>query len=192
MVRKILTLLAALAVLVPASAQGVKWGVMGGLSFSDFSGVRDAAKLKIDNRTGWQAGMTAALDLGIVSVGPQILFVRQAFDVESGGETVTVRSNSLDVPVLASLRFLHVLHLYAGPVFTLVNSCKQKGGDGPDFGRVRPTTSYAVGLNVTALKHLLVDVRYNGHFKSKEVQIQNNVTDKFRSHNFALSVGYLF
>ena len=53
------------------------------------------------------------------------------------GESLNLRSNSIDVPVLASFRMLKPLRIYAGPVFTVMNDCKQKsGGDLLDFGRI--------------------------------------------------------
>lgn len=71
--------------------------------------------------------------------------------------------------MLVSLRLLRPFRFYAGPVFTVMNDCKQKsGGDLLDFGRVRPTMSYTVGAGVKLLGHMLIDLRYNGQFKGKE------------------------
>ena len=85
--------------------------------------------------------------------------------------------------------------LYVRPVFTVMNDCKQKsGGDLLDFGRVRPTMSYTVGAGVKLLGHLLVDLRYNGQFKSKKdvVLPDGGKLDKLRTYNVALNFGYLF
>ena len=72
---------------------------------------------------------------------------------------------------------------------------KRKSGDDLlDFGRVRPTLSYTVGAGVVLLRHLLIDVRYNGQFRGKpDVALPNDVMlPEIRSYNVALSVGYLF
>ena len=76
-----------------------------------------------------------------------------------------------------------------------MNDCKQKsGGDLLDFGRVRPTMSYTVGAGVKLLGHLLVDLRYNGQFKSKKdvVLPDGGKLDKLRTYTVALNFGYHF
>ena len=62
---------------------------------------------------------------------------------EGGKARSTSNPTSIDVPVLASFRLLKPVRIYAGPVFTVMNDCKQKsGGDLLDFGRVRPRLPY--------------------------------------------------
>ena len=150
----------------------------------------------IRNKMGWQAGIVTAVKFGAVAVEPQILYVRQGLRIRpEGGEELNLKSNSIDVPVLASFRLLNPLRIYAGPVFTVMNDCKQKsGGDLLDFGRIRPSLSYTVGAGVVLLRHLLIDVRYNGQFRSKHdvVLPDGRQLDKLRTYNVALSVGYIF
>lgn len=187
-----------LAVALPAVAQRprtrVEWGVVGGINIPDFS--TDMSRADIRNKCGWQAGIVTAVNLGAFAVEPQILYVRQGMRIRPvGGAEVNLKSNSIDVPVLLSLRLLHPLRIYAGPVFTVMNSCKQKsGGDLLDFGRVRPTLTYTVGAGVVVMRHLLIDLRYNGQFRSKHDVLlpDGQQLDQLRSYNVALSFGYLF
>lgn len=196
--RLILLSLLLLAAALPASAQRprtrVEWGVTGGINVPDYD--TNMSGTDVRNKLGWQAGILTSVSFGAVAVEPQILFVRQGLRVGlDGGGELNLRSNSIDVPVLASLRLLHPLCIFAGPVFTVLNDCKQKsGGDLLDFGRVRPTLSYTVGAGVVIMRHLLVDVRYNGQFRSKrDVVLPDGTTiGKLRSYNVALGVGYLF
>lgn len=150
----------------------------------------------VKNKLGWQAGIVTAVNLGAFAIEPQILYVRQGLRIKpEGAKEINLKSNSIDVPVLVSLRLLRPFRFYAGPVFTVMNDCKQKsGGDLLDFGRVRPTMSYTVGAGVKLLGHMLIDLRYNGQFKGKEdvVLPDGSRLDKLRSYNVALSVGYLF
>ena len=145
---------------------------------------------------GLTAGIVTAVNLGAFAIEPQILYVRQGLRIKpEGAKEINLKSNSIDVPVLVSLRLLRPFRFYAGPVFTVMNDCKQKsGGDLLDFGRVRPTMSYTVGAGVKLLGHMLIDLRYNGQFKGKEdvVLPDGSRLDKLRSYNVALSVGYLF
>ena len=172
----------------------VEWGVIGGINVPDYTTNMDATDIR--NKLGWQAGIVTAVKFGAMAVEPQILYVRQGLRIRpEGGEELNLKSNSIDVPVLASFRLLNPLRIYAGPVFTVMNDCKQKsGGDLLDFGRIRPSVSYTVGGGVVLLRHLLIDVRYNGQFRSKHdvVLPDGRQLDKLRTYNVALSVGYIF
>lgn len=172
----------------------VEWGVIGGINVPDYTTNMDATDIR--NKLGWQAGIVTAVKFGALAVEPQILYVRQGLRIRpEGGEELNLKSNSIDVPVLASFRLLNPLRIYAGPVFTVMNDCKQKsGGDLLDFGRIRPSVSYTVGAGVVLLRHLLIDVRYNGQFRSKHdvVLPDGRQLDKLRTYNVALSVGYIF
>ena len=198
MIRKIAMTLLLAACIWPALAQRprtrVEWGVIGGINIPDYT--TNMSKTDVKNKLGWQAGIVTAVNLGAFAIEPQILYVRQGLRIKpEGAKEINPKSNSIDVPVLVSLRLLRPFRFYAGPVFTVMNDCKQKsGGDLLDFGRVRPTMSYTVGAGVKLLGHMLIDLRYNGQFKGKEdvVLPDGSRLDKLRSYNVALSVGYLF
>ena len=198
MIRKIvLTLLLGGAVLSAAAQKPrarVEWGVIGGINIPDYTTNMKAADVK--NKLGWQAGIVTAVNLGAFAVEPQILYVRQGLRIRpEGAKEINLKSNSIDVPVLASFRLLKPVRIYSGPVFTVMNDCKQKsGGDLLDFGRIRPTLSYTVGAGVVLMRHLLIDLRYNGQFRSKHEVVlpDGSQLDKLRTYNVALSFGYLF
>lgn len=198
MIRKItLTLLFAVTALCAAAKTPrvrVEWGVLGGINIPDFTTDMDATDIK--NKLGWQAGIDLAVNFGVVAVEPQILYVRQGLRIRpEGGSELNLKSNSIDVPVLASLRLLKPVRIFAGPVFTVMNDCKQKsGGDLLDFGRIRPSISFTAGAGVVLLRHMLLDLRYNGQFRSKRdvVLPDGRQLDKLGSYNVALSIGYVF
>ncbi len=201
MIRKLtLTALLAVAVLAAAAQQQrgprtrIEWGVIGGVNLPDYT--TNMGKTEVKNKLGWQAGITMAFNFGAYALEPQILYVRQGLRVRPEGQPqINLKSNSIDVPVLFSLRLLHPVRIYAGPVFTVMNDCKQKsGGDLLDFGRVRPTLSYTVGAGILLMRHMLIDLRYNGQFRSKHdvVLPDGSQLDKLRTYNVALSFGYLF
>ena len=135
--RKIITIVLFALCALPASAQlpglRIEWGVIGGVNVPDFTTNMDRTEVK--NKLGWQVGMVTAVKVGIIAIEPQILYVRQGLRIRpEGGREVNLKSNSIDVPVLVSLRLLNPLRIYAGPVFTVMNDCKQKsGGDLVDF-----------------------------------------------------------
>ncbi len=196
--RKTIVLLLCVLAALPVSAQlpraRVEWGVFGGVNVPDYSTSDDYGSIK--NKLGWQLGIMTAVKVGIMAVEPQILYVRQGLRIRTAdGESLNLRSNSIDVPVLASLRLLHPVRIYAGPVFTVMNDCKQKsGGDLLDFGRIRPTMSYTIGAGIVVMRHMLIDLRYNGQFRSKHdvVLPDGRELDKLRTYNVAFSIGYIF
>ena len=111
----VLTLLLAVAAL-GASAQRprtmVEWGVVGGINIPDYTTNMDAADIR--NKLGWQAGIVTAVKLGAFAIEPQILYVRQGLRIRPSGKAeINLKSNSIDVPVLASFRLLTPLRIYA-------------------------------------------------------------------------------
>ena len=177
-----------------SAIKGVEWGVLAGLNFPHFS--TSGPDFGIDNRLGWQAGLQIGLKFRYFTIGPEVLYVRQSIKLSHADYgTLKIKTNSIDIPLIFSLRALPMLRINVGPVFTVMNDCKQKsGGDLLDFGRVRPTMSYTVGAGVKLLGHMLIDLRYNGQFKSKKdvVLPDGGKLDKLRTYNVALNFGYLF
>lgn len=196
MLRKLLFSFLFAAAALTAAAQPVKveWGVVAGVNVPDYT--TDMEHSDIKNKLGWQAGVVTALKIGWFSVDPQILYVRQGLRIRpEGAAELNLKSNSIDVPVLATFRPIRFVRIFAGPVFTVLNDCKLKtGSEKIDFGRIRPTMSYSVGAGVTLFRHLLVDLRYNGQFKAKNDVLlpDGSSMDKLRTYNVALNVGYLF
>ena len=199
--RKTIALLLCLLVLLPAQAQTkkprirVEWGALAGLHVPDYSTSDNLASIR--NRLGWQLGIVTAVRFGsLFAVEPQILYVRDGLRIDNGGrEPMKLRSNSIDVPILASIRFLNRIRAYAGPVLTVMNNTKSDTElTAFDFGRIRPTLSYTIGAGVLLTRHFLIDLRYNGQFGSKHdiVLPDGSLLDKMSSYNVAFSVGYIF
>ena len=121
MVRKLVLTLFLAAVAWSAAAQRprtrLEWGVIGGINVPDYT--TNMSKAEVKNKLGWQVGITTAVNLGVVAVEPQILYVRQGLRIRPAGiAEVNVKSKSIDVPVLVSLRLLNPFRIYAGPVST--------------------------------------------------------------------------
>ena len=187
----ILAALLALATTAGASAQKfLEYGLTAGVNLPDYS--TRTADAGIGNKLGWQAGVVVRINTPIVAIQPELLFVRQSMDVNWKGDDIRVRSNSFSLPLLASFRLLRILHLNAGPVFSLTNDCKYKiAGHKYDFGRLQPTVGYAVGAAVQ-LRRILIDARFNGQFKSKQSLNEHGIDVNVKSYSVAFSLGYLF
>lgn len=198
MIRKTIFTLLLLFVAGSAFAQAprvrVEWGVLGGINIPNFSTNDNWAGVK--NKMGWQLGITTAVNFGAIALEPQILYVRQGLRISKDGEEIlNLKSNSIDVPIFASLRLLKPVRIYAGPVFTVMNDCKQKSNDDLlNFGRIRPSVSYAVGVSVMLGRHLMIDARYNGQFRGKkDVTLPDGTQlDKLSANSLAINLGYIF
>lgn len=200
--RKIVLLLALSLTAMTASAQfggnrsrfEFEWGLMAGLNTTDFT--TTLADTDIRNRLGWQAGFAIAAKFGAFAIEPQLLYVHHGLKVmaPSPNNKVKIRSNSIDVPVLFSLRVLRPLRINVGPVLTVMNDCGYKSGlSQTAFGRIRPTVSYMAGVGIT-LGHKLIDLRYNGQFNSVDAPLPEGdaIIDLRIRSSFALSFGYMF
>lgn len=195
----LLTALLLAALLLPARSLAqrprtlIEWGVLGGLNFSDYSS-KDKS-FDVNNKLGFQAGISIAVNFGFLAIQPEILFARQTFKVGRADlGDVKVKSNSIDVPLLLSVRVLKPLRINVGPVFTVMNDCKYKwGNDLIDFGRTRPTVGYTLGLGLVLGRNFLIDCRYNGQFTSKKTYYtEDAVRVDLKSYSVAVSVGYVF
>lgn len=187
----ILAALLALATATGASAQKLlEYGVTAGVNLPDYTTRTTGAE--IGNKVGWQAGVVVRINTPVVAIQPELLFVRQGLDVRWNGSDVRVKSNSFNVPLLASLKLLKIIHINVGPVFSLTNDCKYRvDGMKYDFGRLLPTVGYAAGAAVQ-LQRLMLDVRYNGQFKRMQSVNAHNIDVDVRSYSVGISLAYLF
>lgn len=191
--------LCALLMVQNTSAQlvGVKWGVLAGLNVSDYSFKDD--RVDIENKLGWQAGLTASVKVAFLTIDPQLLFIRQTMDVTvpSLKGTAKLKSTSIDLPVTVGVTLFGPLRLFAGPVFTIMNKCDGNlpFADERDFDltNLRSTISYTVGAELRLFKRVRVDLRYNGQFKDKkDVALSSEVIGKMRSQSLSVNLGYYF
>ena len=117
----------------------MEWGVVGGINIPDYTTNMS------ENRREEQAGLAGRYhdgrQSGAFAIEPQILYVRQGLRIRpEGGSEINLKSNSdRRSGAVVAAAALNPVRIYAGPVFTVMNDCKQKsGGDLLDFGRVRP------------------------------------------------------
>lgn len=196
MSRKILLIALLLACALPVSARRpqIEWGLMAGIHIPNYETNMSRAEMR--DKLGWQVGMATAVDFGAWGIDPQLFYVRQGVRINSEqGQTFNIKSHSIDVPILVSLRVLKPFRFFAGPVFTVMNDCKLKsGGDMLDFTRIRPTVSYTIGAGVKVVG-VYIDLRFNGEFRGKRnVLLPDNAgkIDRVRTYNVALSIGHMF
>ena len=199
--RILIAVLLLCAVSIPASGQsrgsslkGLEWGIKAGVNFPRYS--IPGPEFDVDNVVGWQAGIEIAFKFRYFAVGPEVNFMRQTVKIHHAElGTKRVKTNSVDVPLLFSLRALPFLRINAGPVFTLMNDCKFSDGNADmNFGRLRPSVSYMAGLGIHIGARTLIDFRYYGQFGSKSCVYPTDEVYRFKisSYTLALSLGVVF
>lgn len=202
MMKRIFTVwiaLCAICAVQTASAQlvAVKWGVLAGLNVSDYS-FKDE-RVDIENKLGWQAGLTASVKVAFLTIDPQLLYIRQTLDlnVPSLKGSAKLKTQSIDLPVTVGVTLFGPLRLFAGPVFTIMNKCDGNlpFADERDFDltNLRSTLSYTVGAELRLFKRVRLDLRYNGQFKDKkDVALSSELIGKMRSQSISMNLGYYF
>ena len=109
-----LVLLTVLAV-VPANAQGLKFGVKGGLNVSSMS--LDEKVIKSENRAGWFIGPSAKLSLPIIGFDIAAFYDQKQTEIDG----VDIKQQSILIPVNVRGNFglgsLASIYLAAGPQF---------------------------------------------------------------------------
>jgi hypothetical protein len=120
----VLGLSLALAMVPPRAAAAQEFGLLGGVTFSDLTG--DDAEENLDRSNGFLAGAFVRIPLGaIISVQPEVQYVRKGAEGEATGGDVAVKLNYLDVPVFLSfgLPTSFGFHVMAGPNFSFEIGC---------------------------------------------------------------------
>ncbi len=173
-------------------ALGMDVGLEFGVSNSNFKFIDGGPQ--IDNEVGFCVGGSAKMDLVIVTVGPEIWYSRNTATINSDylGSPLTIKSNSLDLPLVASLSLLGPLKVEVGPSFSLINHARVTyDGDKYKMGGIKPDMGYVVGAKVTILGILMVSARYNGHFTDKSVDFIDTQLN-MRADTYTFSVGAMF
>ena len=193
MKRLIMLALAAILLMTASTLKAqnlnVQWGITAGVNMADYSVKalkgQSISYDKVKNDLGWQVGLMASVNIGRLAIEPQILYVRHSTELTQGTMKNALKSNSLDVPLLVSLRLIGPLRVMAGPVFTVLND--NTGLKDLSIDQLRSTCSYALGVEARILQKLRLDVRYNGQFKKKET-----IIGEVGVNTFALNIGYYF
>ena len=195
--KKIIVILLFTTVVVSAQAQLFRIGVKGGINVqtSDIKSTQELKQLyESKNRYGWHLGLQSSIKvLPFLAIQPDILYTRSSFDFSSASsQSYKVRCNTIDVPVLASLRLLGPVHIQVGPSFNLMNKSSLKNYD---IFMSRPSMSYLAGVTVD-LGKVNMSLRYNGQFKKLRHDISSEVMSnqvfKTSASNFQLSIGMFF
>lgn len=194
---KLLLALISLAFVLPVNAGGnvsSEWGLTAGVRFNGRRVWNAPEGLSLTPAISYNVGLHASIGGAGVAVQPELNYGYTATKIRSGNNTLaTVKAHDLEVPVLASLRFLPVVRFNVGPVFNIMSSATydSAGGDKTMFGGMVPTFGYIAGISVVPTRHLLIDLRFTGYIQRTSNQFEGkDFTTKPCSAG--LKIGYLF
>lgn len=159
-----------LASSLTAQAQGgLRWGVMGGATFSKFSTNQD--KLKSDLFTSFHIGPMVEYELPIFPLALEagLLYAQKGMDIEKAGEdALSLKSNLIEIPVnvkgyvfsIPAARFF----ILAGPSFnyalnTNIGDIKLENSN--DIKANKLGIGLNAGIGVEVLKYLQISATFN-------------------------------
>lgn len=160
----------------------------------------DAGDLK--SQFGFVGGGFVRINLGKISIQPEVLYSQKKFKEEAEGFTTEYTLNELDVPVLIGYDLVDAklvkLRLMAGPVASINLSNEIGGGDvdisGDEVDELFESArfGYSVGLSLDVTK-LTFDLRYNGSFSDTFDPEQIGLNDlKSTTSWISATVGFKF
>lgn len=197
--KKLLVLVALLGLGSLALAQGLSFGLKGGINLSSATG--DWAQ-GAESRSGMAGG--GYITLGLLpsfAIQPEILYSQKGYKLS--GDTAGIpwvgeyRLNYVEIPVLAKFSFgvLVKPYILAGPYYAtkISGSWKETVGDTTTTGSldyVRDSDlGFVLGAGISTPVKLSLDVRYSNSFSTIFNEI-NGVTHDWKNSNISVMVGY--
>jgi hypothetical protein len=202
MKRIIITLLAVVLVSAMAgnlSAQGLSFGIKGGINMANYSG-SDASGAKM--KMGGVGGAFACFDLIAIKIQPELLFsqkgAKASGDILGTAVTYTNTANYVEIPVLLKYSFGIgiVPSIYVGPAFGMLMSATAKVEGGGYSGSADSKDALnstdlglIIGAEVKTPMKLSVEARYEMGLSKVPKEIlgyQPNI----KNSTISLMVGY--
>lgn len=185
--KKVILLVACLAMSVGAFAQDWSYGLKGGINLANITDLD--AKMKPSFHIGAFAEYRISDFFGIQ---PEFVYSRQGSFEKVGNVKEWLRFNYINIPVLAKIYVLDGLSVNLGPQFGLLLNSKSKAkGSGSTLtnkidGSKGLDVSFAMGLSFNLDYNWFIDARYNlgltdvnKHFDGKNGVLQVGVGYRF-------------
>ena len=191
-----------LMALVPASAQGVKFGVKGGINNTEMK--FDKSVFDSDNRFGWFVGPVLSVALPVGGLGFDIAALYDQSEAKLNEETI--RRKSVLVPLNARLNLglsdAAGIYVSAGPQFGFNvgdNEFKWKKSDVEQTFQLKKSSfSVNLGAGVYLTKHFEVGFTYNiamgntAEASFKQAWDATTTNDDTKAKSWTISACYYF
>lgn len=176
---------------------GMIYGVMAGVNVPVMSDKQNV--VDIDNTAGYQVGIMWGIDMGALEIVPEIWYQHSKSKVyhnnyDSEGDLV---SNSIEMPIVVAMNFAKIMRFNLGPSFSLMSNAEYRPIDSnagvSDFGQIKSTVGYVVGLSATITERFIIDARYTGRFVSVDSEWHSGASEhEYRYYNYSFNIGYRF
>lgn len=171
----------------------MEWGVGVGATYTGISSVStDIVSLK--PRLGIAGHFDMAVRIGRnFAIETEILYEGGSINVATPKVDHKVRTRTMDIPVLLSLRMANNhIRLSAGPLFTVMSHAEYtQDGETMFFGPVSPTWNVAAGLGIGLGRHMVLEARYVYPLKSSINQF-DGIEFNTRSYRVTAGLTLLF
>ena len=170
-----------------------EWGV--GLK-AVYTGVESLSpNITVAPRIGFGAQFDMALRIGRrFAIETEIGYERGSMMVGNGTEQFKVKTTTMDIPILASLRLLgRMIRISAGPLFSVMNKAQYVNSDNQtmEFGALHPTWNIMASAGVCLGNHWLIEARYVHSLKKTLNQFEGEEFN-LRSRRITVGVTALF
>lgn len=170
-----------------------EWGV--GLKGVYTSVESLSPSITVAPRIGFGAQCDMALRIGRrFAIETEIGYERGSMMVGNGSEQFKVKTTTMDIPVLASLRLLgRMIRISAGPLFSVMNKAQYVNKDNQtmEFGALHPTWNIMASAGVCIGTHFLIEARYVHSLKKTLNQFEGEEFN-LRSRRITVGVTALF
>ena len=187
-----------------ANAQGVKFGVKGGLNVTDMH--LDSKLLNNSNCVGGFIGPTVKFTLPIIGLGVDasaLYDFREAKVTDRANQEKSVKQEQISIPVNArysiGLGSTVSAFLFAGPQWSINIGDKDfEWTKGSSYSFKDSNFSVNAGLGITLMDHLQISANYNiAMGKTADVKARKLLTDlpekaKSRINSWQIAVAYFF
>lgn len=173
-----------------------EWGLTAAAYYNTTTLDSSAAGLTARAGIGYGVGLHMGLKIGkFFAIQPEVNYqhANVVLKMEGMKDKTKVSTNTVDIPLLLSLRFANIVRINAGPLFTVMNNCYYNDYEGERqlFGNTRPTFGYSAGVAVALLGRYMIDARYTGYFKSSLFNL-DGLEFGGRTQTVSLKIGFLF
>jgi len=200
MIKKLLVFVVLMGLGSLALAQGLSFGLKGGINLSSASG--DWAQ-GAESRSGIAGG--GFITLGLLpsfAIQPEILYSQKGYKLSGDAAGVPwvgeYRINYVEVPVLAKFSFgvLVKPYIVAGPYYAtkISGSWKETVGDTTTTGTMdyvkNSDLGFVLGAGISTPVKLSLDVRYSNSLSTIFVEDIDGTTHDWKNSNISVMVGY--
>ena len=171
----------------------MEWGVGVGATYTGLSSVStDIVTLKPRMSIAGHFDMAVRIGRNF-AIETEILYEGGSINVATPKVDHKVRTRTMDIPVLFSLRMANNhIRLSAGPLFTVMSRAEYtQDGETMFFGPVSPTWNVAAGLGIGIGRHMVLEARYVYPLKSSINQF-DGIEFSTRSYRVTAGLTLLF